>query len=95
MKNFRNLFTKYLTEQPAPAAPPKPDVKPDVKPDTKPTPPPTKEPKRRAPYHPRPGLEPRPKGTYGGSEEEEKDSKKNRNPYTKYFLQYRKNLGRK
>lgn len=98
MKSFADLFVKYLTEQPAPAAPPKPDTKPDVKPDTKPDTTPTKEPKtppRRFPFQPRPGVQPRPKGKYAGNEEEEANSKKNRNPYAKYFLQYRKNIVKK
>lgn len=95
MKSFQHLFTKYLTEQPAPAAPPKPDVKPDVKPDTKPGTIPTREPgkpTRRYPFQPRPGIQPKPKGTKFKNEEEEKKVK---NPYAKYFLQYRKNIGRK
>lgn len=93
MKSFGDLFVKYLTEQPAPAAPPKPDTKPDVKPDTKPDTTPTKEPRRKSPYLPRPGFQPRPKGRYLGNEEEE-GSKKTKNPYAKYFLQYRKSIGR-
>jgi hypothetical protein len=92
MKSFKNLFTKYLTEQPAPAAPPK-EAPPKEKPDTKPT----TEPKtpRRNPLEPRPGFQPRPKGLVPkGTEEEEENKKLNKNPDVQLFFKYRNNIGR-
>ena len=94
MKSFKDLFTKYLTEQPAPAAPPteKPDVKPDTeKPSTEP-----KSPPRRNPLEPRPGFQPRPKGLVPkGSEEEEEAEEKKRNPDVNLFFKHRQNPSRK
>jgi len=93
MKSFKDLFTKYLTEQPAPAAPPKekPDVKPDTeKPSTEP-----KSPPRRNPLEPRPGFQPRPKGLVPkGENEEEEGVKRKNNPDVNLFFKYRKNIGR-
>ena len=84
MKSFKDLFTKYLTEQPAPAAPP------TEKPSTEP-----KSPPRRNPLEPRPGFQPRPKGLVPkGSEEEEEAEEKKRNPDVNLFFKYRKNLSR-
>jgi len=97
MKSFSDLFTKYLTEQPAPAAPPKekPDVKPDTeKPSTEP-----KSPPRRNPLEPRPGFQPRPKGLVPkgeeGEEENEEGKAAKRNPDVNLFFKYRQKLGRK
>ena len=94
MKSFKDLFTKYLTEQPAPAAPPK-EAPPKEKPGTKPTTEP-KTPPRRNPLEPRPGFQPRPKGLVPkGTEEEEEAEEKKRNPDVNLFFKYRQNLGRK
>jgi len=97
MKSFADLFTKYLTEQPAPAAPPKekPDVKPDTeKPSTEP-----KSPPRRNPLEPRPGFQPRPKGLVPKGEEGEEENEEGkaikRNPDVNLFFKYRQKLGRK
>lgn len=93
MKSFKDLFTKYLTEQPAPAAPPK-EAPPKEKPGTKPTTEP-KSPPRRNPLEPRPGFQPRPKGLVPkGTDEEEEGKTLKRNPDVNLFFKYRKSLGR-